>query len=394
MLYFVVPKIIEQPTWGGELILQTKQWLHKKPFENLKIGQSYELYSGSMLRNDISSSHDPSFTGELGWSMEPDRFDYEGDRKLLVALSYLIQNNPIHVIGKKAYAKFGAQLPILNKYTQAKGNSFQLHIKQNQKSDKWVAKPESWYFFEKGHITLGVKNEANWDDYKNACETIFKKTGILSKMVLNKELTLEQAKEKAKKLVEEVDPWQYVNVLTVPKDTLVDLSEGGVHHSWEQSTNPKDSGNYLYELCYDVMDPVSSIRTFDKGKFSNDGLTRKVDIEDYFKYIDRSKEANDPQTHFVHPKQVHINNKVTREECFRSPHYSFDRIIFDKNSTCEMQNNDSFHHYFVKEGEVVIRDKDLCITIGQGHSCFITADTNSYSITSHSKSELLLTFIN
>ena len=62
--YLVIPKLIEQPTWGGQYIVTTKGWLHHSNWAELKIGQSYELFSGSNL-SLLTSSEDPNFTGEL-----------------------------------------------------------------------------------------------------------------------------------------------------------------------------------------------------------------------------------------------------------------------------------------------------------------------------------------
>ena len=54
----IIPKIIEQPTWGGKYILKEKGWSHKPPFRGLRIGQSYELYSQSKVRVDLNTSTD------------------------------------------------------------------------------------------------------------------------------------------------------------------------------------------------------------------------------------------------------------------------------------------------------------------------------------------------
>jgi len=80
-IFLVVPKIIEQPTWGGQYILEKKKWDKRKEFKRLKTGQSYELFSGSKLRGDICSTDDGSFTGEMGYAMEPDKFKYLGQKK-------------------------------------------------------------------------------------------------------------------------------------------------------------------------------------------------------------------------------------------------------------------------------------------------------------------------
>ena len=55
-IYLIIPKLIEQPTWGGDYILNFKNWQNQDVFKGLKIGQSYELYSETKLRSDLDSS--------------------------------------------------------------------------------------------------------------------------------------------------------------------------------------------------------------------------------------------------------------------------------------------------------------------------------------------------
>ena len=85
-IFLVVPRLIEQSTWGGEYILSSKGWSDRDYFRGAKIGQSYELFSGSNLRSDINSSGDKSFIGEIGHAMELDNIMYEGDTSKLISL--------------------------------------------------------------------------------------------------------------------------------------------------------------------------------------------------------------------------------------------------------------------------------------------------------------------
>jgi hypothetical protein len=151
--YLVIPKLIQQPTWGGQLIVQTKGWSQNKSLAEMKIGQSYELFSGSNL-SLLESTDDPDFAGEL---TDSDTVAKPTHPAHSIALAKLIKGTKIH---------------LLIKYTQALGNSFQTHIKDGVKDPDWLPKPESWYYFEPGLITLGVKPNTDWDAYRAACVSI------------------------------------------------------------------------------------------------------------------------------------------------------------------------------------------------------------------------------
>ena len=62
--YLVIPKLVEQPTWGGQYIADVKGWLRLQGLDQLKIGQSYELFSGSNL-SLCDTTLDSSFFGEI-----------------------------------------------------------------------------------------------------------------------------------------------------------------------------------------------------------------------------------------------------------------------------------------------------------------------------------------
>ena len=139
--YLIIPKLIPQPTWGGNYIANLKGWSKYADLETKKIGQSYELSSASLLSVDVLDSSDPNFFNIVndGWA------------KRTLPVRQLVPN-----------------INLLIKINQALGNSFQLHIKPGVSDLFWKAKPESWYFLEPGYISLGVKNEVNIGDYKKA----------------------------------------------------------------------------------------------------------------------------------------------------------------------------------------------------------------------------------
>jgi mannose-6-phosphate isomerase class I len=396
-IFLVVPKIIEQPTWGGKYILQYKNWLGKGLFKNknLKIGQSYELSSQSKLRTDITSSDNPSFTGERGYSMEPDKIYYQGDKSKLISLKSLIRKNPEAILGKKVLSLYGQQPGILIKFTQAKGNSFQLHVQEKDESERWKTKPESWYYFEPGLLTLGVKQDIDWQKYKDCCLEIEREMNQLSQQAKAKKLNLKNAQKQAQKLVKKHNPWQYVNLLKVKKDELVDLSQCGLHHSWEEDEKNYPLGNIVYELCKDVMDPVSTVRCFDRGKIKKDGSVRKVNIKDYFQFIDRSERTNNPQNHLFQGKKLFSNKNILVLSLMKSKYYCLEKFLLNGSYKGESsQTKDSFHHIFVQKGAVSVKTLKSEIKLTQGHSCFIPAALGEYSLTPEVKNvELLKTFV-
>jgi len=347
--YLVIPFLFEQPTWGGEYICKKKGWHNKPNLQGKKIGQSYELYGKSLLAASITTSNDPSFSPKT---------------QNTVPISSFKEEQPFPLI----------------KFTQAKGNSFQLHVMPTVKDTSWRPKAESWYFFEPGKMTFGIKKGALVSNYKKTCLTIEKKMKELSAFVLEKKLTREGAQKKADEFVQEQNPWNYVNVHVTKKGDVVDLSGGGLHHSWEEDPVTCPLGNILYEVQQDVMDPVSTIRSFDQGKIKEDGTIREIQIEDYFKYLDTSEKRN-----------TLILQKNEKDILFDTPYYSL--CSYSIESEKEMNTTTSFHHIFVEEGTIDIVDKNKNrITVGAGHSGFIPQGI-FYTLIPRGKSTLLLTFI-
>ncbi len=382
--YIVIPKLIEQPTWGGHYIIDFKGWSDPKLKDKL-FGQSYELYSKSNLTLLINSL-DPKFISQVDGSTKENT----------ITLESVIKQNPKAVLGEKAYQKFNGQLKTLIKFTQAKGNSFQIHIKTGIKSDRWIAKPESWYFLENGLATLGLSNINRVEEYKKACLELEKIVVNYGSKIRKGEIPLNEAQAKVKNEIDKINIYQYVNLLNIEKNSVIDLSQGGVHHSWEEASHNLPLGNIVYEVQVDVMDDVSTMRSFDKGKIQEGGKTRTLTIEDYFHYIDITKENNNPQSLITKPREIYKDTNCVVENVFATEFYSMDKIDF--NDKIPMQftitNNQSFHHIFVLNGEVNYQDSEVELTISKGHSIFIPAIVMEYNLESLSdKCEVLKTFI-
>lgn len=347
--YIIVPHLIEQPTWGGSYICKKKGWLEKPETKGKKIGQSYELYSETKLALNLKTTDDSSFGP--GYT------------------------NTLDINAFKEMRPF----PLI-KFTQAKGNSFQLHIRPTQTDPHWKPKAESWYYFENGKITFGIKKGTNIEEYKKTCHAINEKMKELSRDVVEKKKSKEEAVQMAQDFIKQLNPWQYVNVHNTKAGDVVDLSGGGLHHSWEEDEVACPLGNIVYEVQQDVMDPYCTIRSFDQGKLKEDGTIRTIQIDDYFKYLDLDEKRNTLSI-----------DKNENGVLFDTPLYSLSSLLIEGNK--KMEGTTSFHHLFVKEGKITVADTEGNeITVGRGHSAFVPNGV-SYEIQSHAPSEILLTYL-
>lgn len=387
--YLVVPKLIEQPRWGGSHIVETKQWQDKPKLTGKKIGQSYELYDKSNL-SLATSSDDPTFIGEIADNKIVEQQTTAGNS---IALTQLITQNPAGILGKRIVDTFGPAMHLLLKYTQALGNSFQLHIPEGTVNPRWKAKPESWYYFEPGLITCGVKEGVNWDAYQAAVTKLDSEIQTVATRVRNGSLLYEEAQKAITELIKASNPWQYVNLVRVEKGTLLDLSPCGIHHSWEEDLATIPLGNVLYEIQLNVMDDVATIRSFDKGKLSPEGKLRPLQIDDYFTFVDRSKQANDPRTHMREAQHITQNEMYSHDRILETKYYSMDRIRFRAPAAEFAGSIDTFRHLFVKNGEVDVVSNTVSVHVGQGHSAFIPANCQTISIkVSVQNTEVLISY--
>lgn len=383
--YLIIPKLIEQPTWGGAYILNLKNWSDQPLVRGKKIGQSYELFSQSKILLGLTSSHDASFSPDFGFADKPDVLVEDTQLKNqrdYVFMNDFVNSDPKKVVGAKVFERFG-KMPILIKINQSSGNSFQLHIKPGTKHPRWRAKPESWYYFEDGLATFGIKTGVDIAEYKKVCVAIDQEMKKISDMIKNKKLSVDEGRKNARDLIKKIDPWQFVNKQVVKKFSVVDPSAGGIHHSWEEDKFNFPLGNVLYEVQLDIMDPVSTIRAFDQGKIKDNGDIRQLNIDDYFQFLDLDPKIND----INNARGIKDGNKL-----FLTPYYCMD-IIEIQNKFSD-HSAGSFCHLYVRDGEVEIISSGGTVNLLRGFSCFIPANVGDYEIKSKvAKSTILKTFI-
>jgi len=392
--YRIVSRLIEQSTWGGRFILEHKQLDNIDSLADKKVGQSYELFGRSRLVPIAQQSTENLY--ELG-SAEGNRIA-ETNVSHAYALSQLIESDAAGVLGKVVLERYGSQMPLLLKLNQALGNSFQLHIKltqeipdvvarakqnpyaQPQQIGGWLAKPESWYYLRPGLATLGLKSDANLKEYEAACQSIDARMHALSVEIKRKKLSREEAQTIASDFIQEIDPWQFVNRVAIRTGQVVDLSRGGIHHSWEEDLKHFPDGNIVYEIQLDRMDTLATIRAFDQGKIKPDGSVRALAIEEYFRYLDADPVRNDPAKLVYDPLPAAAGE--VGQSLVANPHYSLREIFLSGNNKSFTEDTQrlSFHHLFCEKGAVVLITGQGRYQVAQGASIFLPAGVGRYTI--------------
>ena len=291
----VKDELIEQPSWGGQYIIDLKGLTDDPQWSGKKVGQSYELASASVLINPDGGAEVP--------------------------LKDLIARDPAGFLGQKVLDKFGPDLSLLIKLTQAKGNSFQVHLPEGKTLGHWVPKPEAWFYLAPGLYTFGLKPGTDFEAYSRVLHTIDDEMGRLSREVQSGRFTVEDARAQAQQRIQTLDPFAYVNLVEAHTDDVIDLTAGGIHHSWEDDSVRFPNGNLVYEVQVDVPDDKCSMRGFDKGKILDDGSLRPTHVKDYLATIIQDPAHNELSQHIRKPLVMEDANGAKSRKHF--PHRAF-----------------------------------------------------------------------
>jgi len=352
----VQDELIEQPSWGGRYILDLKGLADDPQWQGKKVGQSYEMAKSAKLIDPESGAVRP--------------------------LSELIQADPAGVLGQAVLDKFGPDLSLLIKLTQAKGNSFQVHLPEGKKLGHWEPKPEAWFYLAPGSYTFGLKAGTDFEAYSRILHTIDDEMGRLSREVESGRFSVEEARAQARQRIASLDPYAYVNCVEAHTDDVIDLTAGGIHHSWEEDNTRFPDGNLVYEVQIDVPDDRCSMRGFDKGKLLEDGDLRPTHVADYLATIEQDPAHNELSRHIRKPQQ--IGNGT--ESIFRTPYFHTDRLTVAAGVSLSQSLADGFHHLFVHAGIATIAGR----TLTQGHSYFLPAMLGEYALETEGKDAVIL----
>jgi len=340
--------LIEQPSWGGRYIIDLKGLTDDADWKDKKVGQSYELAKASKL-------------------IDP-------DGGAVVALADLIQQDPAAVLGQKVLDAHGGDLSLLIKLTQAKGNSFQVHLPEGDTLGHWVPKPEAWFYLAPGLYTFGLKAGTDFEAYKRVLHTLDDEMKRLSQEIKNGRLTLENARAQVQERISTLDPFAYVNTVEAQTDDVIDLTPGAIHHSWEDDSARFPDGNLVYEVQVDVPDDKCSMRGFDKGKILDDGTLRPTHVADYLATINPDAAHNELSWHIRKPEVIAEADGGKTERLFRTPYFNLDRVTVTANKSLPQSLADGFHHLFVHGGTAKIGGT----TLARGRSYLVPALLGEY----------------
>ncbi len=356
----VQDELIEQPSWGGQYIIDLKGLADDPQWKGKKVGQSYEMAKASKL-------------------IDP-------DGGAVTPLADLIEAGPAGFLGQKVLDRHGPDLSLLIKLTQAKGNSFQVHLPEGRSLGHWVPKPEAWFYLAPGLYTFGLKAGTDFEAYSRVLHTLDDDMGRLSREVKSGRFSVEEARAQAQQRIQTLDPFAYVNTVEAQTDDVIDLTAGGIHHSWEQDDARFPDGNLVYEVQVDVPDDKCSMRGFDKGKFLDDGGLRPTHVADYLATIVPDPAHNELSRHVRKPEVVEEANGSKTESLFRTAHFNTDRLTVTAGATLPQSLADGFHHLFVHSGTPTIGGK----TLSQGRSYVLPASVGEYTIEAGSKDAVIL----
>jgi len=359
----VQDELIEQPSWGGRYIIDQKGLSDDPKWAGKKVGQSYELAKESKLV-------DPS-TGAVS------------------PLKDLIASDAVGFLGRPVVDKFGTDLSLLIKLTQAKGNSFQVHLPERKKLGHWLPKPEAWFYLGPGLYTFGMKKGTSFEAFSQILRSIDEEMHRLSHEIKEGKRTVDDARSQAKHRIETLNPYAYVNVIEAETDDVIDLTAGGIHHSWEEDNERFPEGNLVYEVQVDVQDEFCSMRGFDKGKFLDDGSLRPTHVQDYLATIENDDEHKELSRHIGKPKVVSDNGVAKVEALFRTPYFNTDRLTLTTDEHFAQSLADGFHHLFVHAGSVKLGDQ----TLKQGESYVVPAAMGEYALVAVDAATLFKTYL-
>ena len=392
--FYIIPLLVEQPTWGGSYIATFKN-IRENEVTSRRIGQSYELSSQSFV--SFMPATVPAYGFATATDLAHPQFVHRPND--IQPLQSLIEQAPRQILGVNVLRKQSkqnggasmadAKMDVLIKFTQAQNNSYQVHVKPGSEFGKWHAKPESWYFLEKGKATLGLMPDVK-TTYQKRCHEIDDEAQRLSQAVMSGKLSVADARLQLTTYINQNHPHNFVNTVWIERGQTVDLSAGGLHHSWE-TDDALPRGNVVYEVQLDVMDNESALRSFDQGSIKDDGKVRTISIDDYFQALDVEPAHNNPAAVLQRPP-VTFDQDAQVTKLFDNNYYQTTQIAFNgRYGGLQTENQGSFHHLFVQEGRVEVTTDAGRWPLEKGWSLFVPAAVEGYQLNSEVESVVLRT---
>lgn len=284
--------------WGGTWIAQFKG-IEKKL--NEPVGESWEF---------------------SGHPLHPNKIELESG--VIKKLDDYIRENPLEILGKGIFKKWGARAPILVKLIDAKNNlSVQVHPGDDyaKKNENDSGKTESWIFLEAGEIYIGFKSKEGRDKLENNFDI------------------------------------SCLNKVKVKKGDVYDLLPGTIHAIGK--------GSKLIEV---QQSSGVTYRIWDWGRDRPMHVKKAMDVLDF--------KPHAPEYYKREPKKVNDNTEILIQH--EQAGYGVNRIQLLKGRSVELKTEDKFHVLSVLSGDVKVEDE----LAGQGHTILIPAAMNTFNLTS------------
>lgn len=309
--------ILKERIWGGDKLSSLGKEL-PNPF----IGESWEI---SMIDNDVNT-----ITAGV----------YKGKK-----LSELIEQFPNEVLGKKVYAKYGKQFPLLFKFLDAKTDlSIQLHPNDElaRKRHNSFGKTEMWYIMqadENARIILGFKKDSSAEEYVKHLE--------------NKTLP------------------SVLKEYYVKKGDVFFIETGTIHAI---------GGGILLAEIQQTSD--ITYRVYDWDRVDEEGNEREL-------HVDLALEAINYKTR--NPKIEYEKLSNTAVELVDCPFFTSNYLSLDSGYEVR-KNDDCFRVYICTEGNAELRFSERHFKIEKGQTILVPASLEAFSLTGNAT--LLEVFIN
>ena len=261
-----------------------------------------------------------------------------------------------------------------------------MHLPEGKSRGRWQPKPEAWFYLAPGLYTFGMKAGTSFEAYSRILNTLDDEMERLSREVKSGRFSVDEARSQAKERIQTLDPYAYVNSVEAQTDDIVDLTAGGIHHSWEQDDTRFPEGNLVYEVQIDVPDDKCSMRGFDKGKLLDDGSLRPTHIADYLATIEQDAEHNELSRYIRKPALIEETSGAKIESLFRTPYFNLDRLTVMAGEALSQSLASGFHHLFLHSGTATMAG----MTLTQGRSYVVPAAQSEYTLCAGSDDTVIL----
>lgn len=300
--------ILKERIWGGTKLRD----VFSKPIPNEITGESWEV---STVKGDVSVVANGELSGKN--------------------LQEILENQPEALLGKRIYARFGKEFPILIKFIDAREDlSIQVHPNDElaQERHNSFGKTEMWYVMDadpNAKLIVGFNKSVTKDEYQKHLEN-----GTLSDIM---------------------------NYEPVTEGSTFFINTGKVHAI--------GAGTLLAEI---QQTSDITYRVYDFNRRDKNGNLRELHTEQALDAIDYERKDDFKVTY-----NRTENQRNAMVEC---PYFITNYLKLNQNMSVNIAQRDSFHIYMCVKGEGVVNDGQQVVTIQKGETILVPASCQNITI--------------